>query len=64
MFDHDVRGEPDEALIAEGRARMKASAPNLTDAQFHEWLTSVRQRGGRLQLVLDGVIAIYDRGPT
>ena len=34
MFEDDNRGEPDEALIAEGRQRVRVASPALTDAQF------------------------------
>lgn len=58
-FEDDARGEPDDALISEGRRRLRTGG--LTDEQVTEWLTRVRLWGGHIQLTADGLRASYDR---
>lgn len=52
--------EPDDRIMEEGRKRLRTAG--LTDAQVNEWIATARQRGGRIELVPDGLRAVYDRG--
>lgn len=56
-FEDDCR-EPDDALLLEGRRRVRASSPSLTDEQFARWVAEVRRNGGKLELTPDGVRAV------
>ncbi len=51
--------EPDEALIHEGRRRLRTAG--LTDEQVDEWVERVRLWGGRISLTPDGLRADYQR---
>ncbi len=51
--------EPDEALIHEGRRRLRQTG--LSDEQVDAWLTRVRLWGGRISLTPDGLRASYER---
>ena len=56
-FDDDIREPEDERLLDEGRRRLRTAG--LTDAQVNEWIASARKRGGRIELVQDGLRAVY-----
>jgi hypothetical protein len=53
----------DPALVAEAKARVQRANPSLTDAQWSAWIASVTARGGRLELTIDGCVALYEREP-
>ena len=48
-------------ILSEGRKRLRASAPHITDEQFETWAASARQHGADFALTLEGVIARYER---
>lgn len=50
----------DTDLLAEGRKRLRASAPSLTDEQFSTWCATARSRGATFALTLEGVVARYE----
>jgi hypothetical protein len=60
MFTEDCN-EPDDALIAEGTRRVRASMPSLTPEQVAQWVADSRRRGARFVLVPGGLIAEYER---
>lgn len=47
-------------ILAEGRRRLRASAPSVTDEQFAAWAALARSRGATFELTLDGVVARYE----
>jgi len=47
-------------ILAEGRKRLRTSAPSITDAQFEAWAATARSRRAEFALTLDGVVARYD----
>lgn len=48
-------------ILAEGRKRLRASVPWLTDAQFDAWVASARKAGAEFALTPDGCVARYER---
>ena len=56
-FDDDVREPVDERVLEEGRKRLRMA--NLSDQQISEWIATTRKRGGRFELTVDGLRAVY-----
>lgn len=48
-------------ILAEGRERLRSSAPCLTDEQFETWAANSRLRGAEFALTLEGCVARYQR---
>ena len=53
----DDCAEPDERVLDEGRRRLRSAG--LSDQQIAEWIAAARKRGGRIELVPDGLRAVY-----
>ncbi len=45
-------------LLDEGRRRLRTTG--LSDQQINEWIASARRRGGKIELTLDGLRAVYE----
>jgi hypothetical protein len=48
-----------EGELQVARARLRSSAPNVSDEQFAAWVEHARSKGATFALTLDGCVASY-----